>query len=447
MTTDVVVIGAGPAGAAAAITAARSGRSVTIVDRAGPDAPHLPETWEGARADLLADLGVTGLAELFLHRHRVHVSAPDGTRWATVEVSAGGQGVPPTARLDRTRFDAALADAAAAAGVVHLRGHTVDIVDPGAGGDPASGTSGGEPILSGSRADGSRWSLRGRFVVDASGKSATLGRALGLYRPGRQLDPRQAVFSHWEIEADRADTLAAAGTTSIVVLDGGYAFVIPLGGRRVSVGIVLGTDTASRAAAARHAKAAGRSGEPGAADSCGPAAVLAAVIADTPVLARLLAGARQLLPAIPAMNETFTCVPAASRWYALAGDAAGFDDPFLQRGVDTALASGLRAGGLSILATDPSASAQAAVLAYQDWLTADRAAASTHAYDAAARDWRSSVAGLLADPHLPSFVPLAGLMGLATTTGRGPASAGPATPDAGQLRELLAEARATYASW
>jgi flavin-dependent dehydrogenase len=141
---DVVVIGGGPAGSAAALVLARKGLRVSLVD------PRLtafrPD--ENVASGVKAILRELGLLEPFL---------ADGH-------SPNGDGF----HVERSRFDAMLRDAAAAAGVVVFDTACVDV--------PVAHARSRSITL----ADGQ--SIDARFFIDASGRSSRLARRRGAYR-------------------------------------------------------------------------------------------------------------------------------------------------------------------------------------------------------------------------------------------------------------------------
>ncbi len=106
---DVVVAGAGPAGATAARILARSGLSVLMADRLVKVAPKIGETLPGAALRLLGRLGLDDITGA--HRGLQAVHWPVGgslVAWGTdvlVPTDAlrdpAGRGL----RLDRRRFD------------------------------------------------------------------------------------------------------------------------------------------------------------------------------------------------------------------------------------------------------------------------------------------------------------------------------------------------------
>jgi geranylgeranyl reductase family protein len=115
---DVAVIGAGPAGSAAAIAARRAGARVLLLDRA--DFPRDKPCGDGIAAealDVLAGLGVTGVTDGYPPIERLRLVAPGG--------AAVARRLPrPAHTVPRRVFDARLVEAAVAAGA-DLRRHTV----------------------------------------------------------------------------------------------------------------------------------------------------------------------------------------------------------------------------------------------------------------------------------------------------------------------------------
>ena len=115
---DVAVIGAGPAGAAAAIAARRAGARVLLLDRA--DFPRDKPCGDGIAADavdVLESLGVTGVTDGYPAIERLRLVGPGG--------GAVSRTLPRAAHtVPRRIFDARLVAAAAATGA-ELRKHTV----------------------------------------------------------------------------------------------------------------------------------------------------------------------------------------------------------------------------------------------------------------------------------------------------------------------------------
>lgn len=124
VTTDVVVVGGGPAGAAAAITLARAGRDVVMVDKAR--FPRDKCCGDGLTAEALRLLEALGLDPAAISSWQtvddVVVRAPSG-RISTFPMPRGQGQFAAVAR--RTDLDNALVDLARAAGVKVLDGHAL----------------------------------------------------------------------------------------------------------------------------------------------------------------------------------------------------------------------------------------------------------------------------------------------------------------------------------
>ena len=171
---DVVVLGGGPAGAATALTLARGGRSVVVVEKsryevstAGEILPPRARPWLerlGVWRQFLADghrpspavLSAWGDAEL---RATQHVFSPYGSGW----------------HLDRRRFDAMLGEAARQAGVCVHCGAT-------ARGCQSLGDGGWQLELTSELRSGRRERLHASLIVDATGRVATWARSQGARR-------------------------------------------------------------------------------------------------------------------------------------------------------------------------------------------------------------------------------------------------------------------------
>ncbi|MEU4687456.1 geranylgeranyl reductase family protein [Actinoplanes sp. NPDC023714] len=150
---DVAVIGAGPAGAAAALAALRGGASVLLLDRAG--FPRDKPCGDGIAAeavDVLAGLGVPDPVAGFPRVERLRLVAPGG--------AAVARPLPrPAHTVPRRIFDERLVRAAVAAGAA-LRRHTARRVREDA------------PITIDER-------YRARVLIGADGASSVVRRHLG----------------------------------------------------------------------------------------------------------------------------------------------------------------------------------------------------------------------------------------------------------------------------
>lgn len=172
---DVAVVGAGPAGSAAALRLARAGWSVVILERGKIPRPKAcGECVNPGAVRELEALGVLG---------RVMARAPAPLAGWRIRTARGAvaEGRFPTGTMGlgipREVLDAVLLEAAVDAGARLETGWRVERVDPGGPGRPAR---------LGAARGGVHLEVEARVVVGADGLRSTLARRLGtLARPPR----------------------------------------------------------------------------------------------------------------------------------------------------------------------------------------------------------------------------------------------------------------------
>jgi geranylgeranyl reductase family protein len=299
---DVVVVGAGPGGIAAALTAHRLGCSVLCVDKARfpRDKTCGDGLTTGALRDLealgltRAELWATGLAEV---RETVLVS-PTGRRITLSLPADGGAYAAVVARRD---LDAALVALAVRRGVDVRRHCAVEKVAP----HPDEV----ELLL----ADGE--TLRARHVIAADGHWSTVRRALEPDAP-RDLGEWHAVRQYFaDVNEDRLWVLFERDLLP------GYAWVFPLpgGGANVGYGVL---------------RADGRSGR--------DLKALWPELLTRPVLRDILGPAARATEPVRAwpIPTRYDPTRLSNGRVLFAGDAAGVVDPMTGEGIAQALETG-----------------------------------------------------------------------------------------------------------
>jgi flavin-dependent dehydrogenase len=299
---DVVVVGAGPAGCAAAIRTAQAGLSTVLLHSPRPRHSWAGESLPPGMTRLVTSVFGSGM--LTEDRHRKAM----GTRsvWGSDELVETDFLRNPLGEgwlLDRERFDADARTVAAAAGVrvIALR-HRARIV---------RGVDGWQVGTE----------LASRRLVDATGRSASVLRTLGIRRSAS--DRQIALVA---VYPDDGDTYAG---TTVEAVSEGWWYTTPLpGGLRV-LAYLTDADLWRRGARDWHAllgqtRHIARCAGPGA-SSADPAACPA----DTRMASRL----------------------AGPDWIAV-GDAAASFDPLSSQGMATAVLMGAR-GGEALSGPDP----------------------------------------------------------------------------------------------
>jgi geranylgeranyl reductase family protein len=309
---DVVVVGAGPSGCAAAIELARAGRDVVLIDKA-----RFP------RDKCCGDGLTTGALRLLEHLGVEPTSVPS---WRAVDAawvrSPSGRTVrfplpEDTGRLPgerhgqfaavapRMELDAAIVDAARTAGVKVFDGHGLRSVLPSPSDRIFLDVDGLGPVVA-------------RYAIGADGMWSPLRKALGFVTPG--------YLGEWH--AFRQYFVAVTGTAADRLwvwfepdLLPGYAWSFPLPGGRANVGFGIMRDGERRGRELKELWPA-LVARPHIAAALGPGARAAAAHKAWPIPARIdravLAHGRALF----------------------VGDAAGACDPMTGEGIGQGLLTG-----------------------------------------------------------------------------------------------------------
>lgn len=319
---DVVVVGAGPAGAAAAIALAGRAR-VALVDRRAQPEDRIGETLPGAARRLLAGLGLEPGAVLADGHAPVWARRSVWGAPGPVELDATMDPAGPGLRLDRRRFESRLRAEAVARGVRLVAPAAARVARDGDGWTvDAGGVRMAAPVL-----------------IDAGGRGGRLLRA----RAGRPVTHDRLVCAWMHLPLARP----AQAVTYVESEPDGWWYTAPLpGGRRL---LAFHSDADLLRASGVHRR-------------------LLARARALPGLAAELADADAARPGPVRTCAAHGARPAAAGgdgWLA-AGDASMCFDPLSSQGLFHALYTGRMAGGAALAMLGGDAEAGAAYSAALD---------------------------------------------------------------------------------
>jgi NitT/TauT family transport system ATP-binding protein len=304
---DVIIVGGGPAGSVLGAYLSRAGVDHLIVDKAHYPRAQVGESLSYAATGILREIGFMPMME------REAFIAKSGMAWTTwyardqieLEFSEFG-GTDDAYQVDRGRFDDLLLKHALERGSRVFSGAQVERVDFDRRGF-ANGIT--------ARLGVSRFSIRSRLVVDATGQHALLGRQLKLLRPGRQ----QFAVHSWFKNVERGPRRAANFThIHLLPIARSWAWQIPINDEITSVGVLTDRD---------HFVKAGENVEQ----------FFHWITALNPTLAERMQGASRLRELCMDNSYSYTMERAAGDGWLMAGDAAQNFDPVFSSGVSEAL--------------------------------------------------------------------------------------------------------------
>jgi geranylgeranyl reductase family protein len=217
---DLLIVGAGPAGTSAAITAARAGLSVTVVDKAR--FPRDKCCGDGLTTLALRQLQLLGFDPSTVPSWRdvdsAHLRSPSG-REVRLPLPANGKFAAVTPRIE---LDSALVDHARSVGVTVVEECAFVGIDCHADGADVEVTK-----------DGITSTIRSPWVIAADGMWSPVRKAMGVSTDG--------YLGEWHAFRQYASNVTGPAKDRLIVwfdedLLPGYAWSFPLPGNRVNIG-------------------------------------------------------------------------------------------------------------------------------------------------------------------------------------------------------------------
>ncbi|HUB24682.1 MAG TPA: FAD-dependent oxidoreductase [Tepidisphaeraceae bacterium] len=305
---DVIVIGGGPAGAVAALSLAKRGRRVIVVEKARFPRFHVGESFLPAAFDQLKKLGLEPALRAIPHvpKFGAHFSMGYGGKLLEIDFLDGYCDGKETFNVERSVFDEMLLREAQRGGAQVHEGIAVREILKLTDGDVRVATDIGE--------------IRGRYLFDASGQGAVVARHLGTRKPVDDPHLKKVAYGGHFQNVWRPSG-RQAGHPLIVMMEEGWFWVIPLNETKTSVGMVLDAEIARNI---------GRD------ENIPPDRMLAWGISRCPAMRRRMDGATGGPTNIVVADFSYTCRPYAGDGYFLVGDSASFQDPIFSTGISIA---------------------------------------------------------------------------------------------------------------
>ena len=348
--SDVVILGAGPAGLTLGCYLADAGIPCTILERANHPRPHVGESLMPASIRLFEEIGFLPIMEAAdFPRSDGVVYHPRGRQSIPIAYSEFPQeGIEQeyTYHVDRSKFDLLL--------LKHAENRGCHIVQ---------GASAQEVTFSDDQATGVDVDLAGqrihfpaRVVVDAAGRATKIGRQLSLRRDHPVFD--QFALHAWFLDVDRGKRATTDYTHIFFIPDlRGWAWQAPINAEITSIGLV-----ADRSVYGVYQEA-----------DVGIEEFFNDSLEKNKALAKATKGALRINELKGEVNYSYQLDQVCGNGWIAIGDAARFTDPIFSSGVSVAMHNARFAAERIQTALESGDCRRETFLPYEDKLRADAA--------------------------------------------------------------------------
>jgi flavin-dependent dehydrogenase len=308
---DVLIVGAGPAGAVAAALLRQQGRQVLVVEREQFPRFSIGESLLPQSMAYLEQAGMLRAVVEAGFQFKNGAAFVRGDRYTDFDFrEKHSVGWGTTYQVQRAHFDHVLAKEAERQGAEVRYRHEVIAVD----------LEGDKPRVTVKDPHGEQYQIEAGFMLDASGFGRILPRLLKLESPSN-FPVRGAIFTHIEdgITSNQFDRNKIRVTVHPEHCDVWY-WTIPFAGGRCSLGVVAETSFLDRYKGSETER-------------------LQALVNEDPSLRELLANAKWDTPARQIVGYSANVSSLWGKGYALLGNAGEFLDPVFSSGVTIAFKS------------------------------------------------------------------------------------------------------------
>ena len=311
--TDILIIGAGPAGSVAAGLLRKQGRDVLVLEKEQFPRFSIGESLLPQSMAYIEEAGMLQAVVEAGFQYKNGAAFAHGearTRFDFRYKFSSGWGT--TYQVQRADFDKVLADEAERMGATVRYRHEVLAVD----------VSGARPRVSVRAPDGEEYTVEAGFLLDASGFARILPRMLKLESPSG-FPVRGAIFTH--VQDNIAPGDAGFDRNKILITvhprhDDVWYWTIPFSNGRCSLGVVAEQSFLAQYEGSEMER-------------------LRAIVGEDPGLSQVLADAEWDTPARQIVGYSANVSSLWGNRYALLGNAGEFLDPVFSSGVTIAFTS------------------------------------------------------------------------------------------------------------